>query len=224
MRITDWPADERPREKLLHHGAVALSDAELLAIFLRVGVTGCSAVDLARLLLAEFGSLGRLFAATRQEVSRVKGLGDAKYAQLQAVLEMARRTLAEELKEQPRLGSPRETERYLMLQLRNLPVEAIYGVFLDSQHRVIALEELARGTLSQSHLYPREVAKRALALNAAALIIAHNHPSGSPVASAADRDLTERLKNTLWLLDIKLLDHLLVAGHRAISFAEEGWV
>ncbi|AOX99639.1 DNA repair protein RadC [Jeongeupia sp. USM3] len=224
MPITDWPSAERPREKLLAHGAEALSEAELLAIFLRVGLPGKSAVDLARDLLKHFGSLAALFAAPRPAFSAVPGMGDAKYAQLQAVLEMARRTLNEEIRGSSALDSPEAVRRYLGLLLRNRDVEVFVALFLDTGHRVIGCEEMARGSLSETRVYPRELARRALALNAAAVIVAHNHPSGRADASEADRLLTRQLAQTLALIDVRLLDHFLVAGHRVESFAEHGWM
>jgi DNA repair protein RadC len=178
MSITDWPADERPREKLLQRGASALSDAELLAIFLRTGVTGMSAVDLARGLLKRFGSLTRLFAAGEKEFCDIHGMGQAKFVQLQAVVEMSRRALQEEMQSGDALNSPRAVRDYLQLSLRSRQQEVFVAIFLDAQHRAIAVEELFQGTLTQTSVYPREVVKRALHHNAAALIFAHNHPSG----------------------------------------------
>jgi len=180
MAITDWPADERPRERLLAQGAGALSDAELLAIFLRVGMKGKSAVDLARELIGRFGSLNRLFAAPRAQFAAVPGMGDAKYAQLQAVLEMARRALGEQLASRELLSSPQAVRDYLRLQLGGLSNEVFIALWLDAQNRLITSEELFRGTLTQTSVYPREVVKRALHHNAAAVIVAHNHPSGTP--------------------------------------------
>jgi DNA repair protein RadC len=224
MAITDWPSAERPRERLLNEGAQALSDAELLAIFLRVGVRGKSAVDLARELVGEFGSLSGLFFASREACTRVKGLGDAKYAQLQAVLEMSRRALVEEMRERDALSSPTAVRDYLRLKLAGLPHEVFLVVFLDAQNRVVEAEELFRGTLTQTSVYPREVVKRALARNAAGVILAHNHPSGVAEPSQADRWLTERLKSALALVDVRVLDHFVVAGNRSLSFAEHGWL
>ncbi|GHD63553.1 RadC family protein [Jeongeupia chitinilytica] len=224
MPITDWPSAERPREKLLSLGAAALSEAELLAIFLRVGLPGKSAVDLARDLLRHFGSLAALFAAPRPAFAAVPGMGDAKYAQLQAVLEMARRTLKEELHQTSALDSPESVRRYLGLLLRHRDVEVFVVLFLDMGHRVMACEELAQGSLSETRVYPRELARRALALNAAAVIVAHNHPSGRADASDADRLLTRQLAQTLSLIDVRLLDHFIVAGHQVASFAEHGWM
>lgn len=222
MAIRDWPADERPREKLLERGARALTHAELLAIFLRTGVAGKSAVDLARELLERFGSLSRLCSAERTEVCAAPGLGLAKYAQLQAVMEMARRALAEQMQHGDVLSSPMAVRDYLRFTLKERPYEVFAAVFLDAQNRVIGLEELFRGTLTQTSVYPREVVKRALAHNAAALILAHNHPSGVAEASQADRLLTQQLKQALSLVDVRVLDHFIVAGTQFLSFAESG--
>jgi DNA repair protein RadC len=224
MAITDWPQGERPREKLLQRGATALSDAELLAIFLRVGVTGKSAVELARDLLAHFGSLTRLFHASQVEFAAFPGMGPAKYAQLQAVLEMARRALGEEMVQGDALGSPGAVRDYLRLHLGGLGHEVFMALFLDAQNRVLAREELFRGTLTQTSVYPREVVKRALAHNAAGIILAHNHPSGAAEPSQADRWLTDQLKTALGLVDVKVLDHFIVAGAGGVSFAEHGWL
>jgi DNA repair protein RadC len=222
MAITDWPATERPRERLLKDGAQALSDAELLAIFLRVGVRGKSAVDLARDLMDEFGSLNGLFFASRQACTRVKGLGDAKFAQIQAVLEMSRRALAEAMRERDALASPDAVRDFLRLHMAGLPHEVFSVVFLDAQNRVLAAEELFRGTLTQTSVYPREVVKRVLAHNAAGVILAHNHPSGVAEPSQADRWLTEQLKAALALVDVKVMDHFVVAGGHTLSFVERG--
>ncbi|MFC6633766.1 RadC family protein [Microbulbifer taiwanensis] len=222
MRITDWPAAERPREKLLERGAGALSDAELLAIFLRTGVTGMSAVDLARQLLADFGGLRPLLEAHREEFCRGKGLGDAKYVQLQAVLEMARRHLAESLQRTDALCSPGAVRDYLSAQLRHRRREVFCCLYLDSQHRVIAFEELFEGTLNAASVYPREVVQAALQRSAAAVILAHNHPSGVSEPSQADIWITERLTQALELVDIKVLDHMIVGEGEALSFAEQG--
>lgn len=224
MAITDWPEGERPREKLLERGAQALSDAELLAIFLRVGVKGKSAVALARDLVEHFGSLTRLFFAPRAEFDRFPGLGPAKYAQLQAVLEMARRALAEEMRCGDALSSPTAVRDYLRLRLQGLAHEVFMAVYLDAQNRVLATEELFRGTLTQTSVYPREVVKRALAHNAGGIILAHNHPSGVAEPSQADHWLTDQLKHALALVDVKVLDHFIVAGGRGFSFAEQGWL
>jgi DNA repair protein RadC len=224
MPITDWPEDERPREKLLQRGAEALTDAELLAIFLRVGVPGKTAVELARDLLNHFGSLNRLFAAGQAEFSAFPGMGPAKYAQLQAVLAMARRALTEEMRQRDALSSPTAVRDFLRLKLAGLGHEVFMGVFLDTQNRVLAVEELFRGSLTQTSVYPREVVKRALAHNAGGLIFAHNHPSGVAEPSQADRWLTDQLKTALALVDVKVLDHFIVAGAQGLSFAERGWL
>jgi DNA repair protein RadC len=222
MSITDWPAGERPREKLLQRGASSLSDAELLAIFLRTGVVGKSAVDLARELLVRFGSLTRLFVAGEKEFCAIHGLGRAKYVQLQAVVEMARRALQEEMRCGDALNSPRAVREFLQLQLGGRQQEVFLAIFLDAQHRVVATEELFQGTLTQTSVYPREVVKRALHYNAAALILAHNHPSGVAEPSQSDQMLTEALKQALQLVDVRVLDHFIVAGTGCLSFAEKG--
>ena len=224
MPITDWPENERPRERLLARGPQALSDAELLAIFLRTGVAGKSAVDLARELIGRFGSLRELMAASQAEFCEAKGLGTAKYAQLQAVLEMARRHLGEELKQGDALANPGATRRYLISRLRDLPHEVFGALFLDNQHAVIAFEELARGTIDGASVYAREVVKAALRHNAAAVIFAHNHPSGVREPSAADRVLTEKLKAALAQVDIRVLDHFVICEGEPVSFAERGWL
>ena len=222
MTIADWPVDERPREKLLAKGPAALSDAELLAIFLRIGVSGRSAVDLARDLLKEFGSLSALCAASEQELCRLPGVGRAKFAQLQAVIEMARRALREKLTTGNALNSPSAVRDYLRLKMQSLPHEVFVAMFLDAQNRVIETEELFRGTLTQTSVYPREVVKRALHYNAGAVILAHNHPSGVAEPSHADETLTQALKQALALVDIRVLDHFIVAGSSVLSFAERG--
>ncbi len=222
MTIKNWPEGERPREKLLQRGAPALSDAELLAIFLRIGVKGKSAVDLARELLARFGSLTRLFASSQKDFCAVPGMGQAKYVQLLAVQEMARRSLHEQMQAGDALNSPRAVRDYLQLLLRGREQEVFMAIFLDSQHRVTAAEELFHGTLTQTSVYPREVVKRALHHNAAALIFAHNHPSGVAEPSQSDRLLTDALKQSLSLVDVRVLDHFIVAGAGCLSFAESG--
>lgn len=224
MAIRDWPADERPREKLLARGAASLSDAELLAIFLRTGTAGKSAIDLARELVAEFGSLRALLQADLDRFTASKGLGPAKYAQLQAVLELSRRHLAEELQRGEALCDPLAAERFLRARLRDLEHEVFAALFLDAQHRVLAFEVLASGTLDGAAVYPREVVKAALRHRAAALILAHNHPSGVPEPSAADRALTERLRQALATVDVRVLDHLVIGEGRPASFAARGWL
>lgn len=224
MPISDWPADERPREKLLSHGAHTLSDAELLAIFLRTGIKGCSAVDMARLMMQRFGSLGRLLSASPEAFQQQAGLGPAKYVQFMAMHELARRLLAEQMADADVLDSPDAVTRYLRLAIGQQPVEVFYVVFLSAQNRVLAVEELSRGSLTETRVYPREVVRRALFHHAAAVIVAHNHPSGVAEPSAADQAVTVRLKQALQLVDICLLDHIVVTGAHAESLAERGWV
>jgi DNA repair protein RadC len=222
MAITDWPEGERPREKLLSQGPQALSDAELLAIFLRVGVIGKSAVDLARDLLTEFGSLNGIFNASRDALTAVNGMGDSKYVQVQAIFEMARRALSEQMRQRDALTSPQQVRDYLCLKLGGMTREVFVVLFLDAQNRVVAQEELFAGTLTQTSVYPREVVKRALHHNAAAVIFAHNHPSGVAEPSRADEVLTKALKDALALVEVRVLDHFVIAGNVALSFAERG--
>jgi DNA repair protein RadC len=224
MPITDWLPGERPREKLLSRGAAALSDAELLAIFLRTGVAGKSAVDLARELLGRFGTLRALLQADVDSFCAAKGLGTAKYVQLQAVLEIARRHLAESLPSRDALRDPAAVRQYLRARLRDRDREVFAALMLDAQHRVLACEELAHGTIDGASVYPREVVKSALRHGAAAIIFAHNHPSGIAEPSAADRVLTERLRTALQLVDIRVLDHFVVGDGEPVSFAERGWL
>ncbi len=222
MAITDWPASERPREKLIELGAEALSDAELMAIFLRVGVSGKTAVDLARDLLSEFGSLNGVFAANEKQVSQVHGMGSSKYAQLQAVFEMSRRALNEQMQLKDILSSPQQVRDYLVLKLANQLKEVFLVLFLDAQNRLIATEEMFSGTLTQTSVYPREVVKRALHYNAASVMFAHNHPSGIAKQSRADEMITQELKKALALVDVRVLDHFIVAGNQTLSFVEVG--
>ena len=222
--IRDWPADERPREKLLRRGAAALTDAELLAIFLRTGVAGKSAVDLARELLAEFQGLRALMGASQDRFCRAKGLGEAKFTQLQAVLEMSRRYLREGLDRGEALTSPDATRDYLKARLYSYPHEVFACLFLDNRHRVIEYEELFFGTIDGSSVHPREVVRRALHHNAAALILAHNHPSGIAEPSRADAQITRRLKESLALVDVRVLDHFIVGDGEPRSMMEMGLV
>lgn len=224
MAIKDWLAEDRPREKLLQRGSAALTDAELLAIFLRTGTPGKSAVDLARELLADFGSLKALLDADQQRFCLSNGLGSAKYAQLQAVLEMAKRHFKEALQRGNVLTSPEITRSYLSAQLRGYSYEVFACLFLDNQHRVIKLEELFRGTIDGASVYPREVVKQALYYNAAAMIFAHNHPSGISEPSQADKHITEKLKQSLALFDIRVLDHFIIGDGEPYSFAEHGLI
>lgn len=222
MPITDWPEAERPREKLIAKGAESLSDSELLAIFLRTGIKSKSAVDVARELMTHFGSLSALLAAPQAALCAMPGMGVAKYVQLRAGVELAKRALREEMAGGVNLNSPQSVRDYLRLTLRNLPHEVFVGVFLDARNRVIEVEELFRGTLMQTSVFPREIVKRALHFNAAAMIFAHNHPSGVAEPSGADQTLTEALKRALGLIDVRVLDHFIIAGSSAMSFAERG--
>lgn len=222
MTLSDWPTAERPRERLLAHGAHALSDAELLAIFLGTGTRDADALTLARRCLAHFGSVAGLLRAPQTRFCAVDGLGPARFAQLQAVLEMSRRALGQALVERPLFESPAAVRDYLKLNIGAKAHEVFLALFLDAQHRLLATEELFRGTLSQTSVYPREVVKRALEINAAAVVFAHNHPSGIAEPSRADETLTSALRHALELVDIRTLDHFIVAGHRVYSFAEHG--
>lgn len=224
MAIPDWPVSERPREKLLHKGVTTLSDTELLAIFLRTGIAGKSAVDLARELLLHFGSLTNIFAASQDRFCRLPGMGIAKYTQLQAVLEMARRALGEELKNGNAMNSPEMVRDFLRLSLANKQHEVFIGIFLDAKNHTIATEELFSGTLTQASVYPREIVKRALHHNAAAIIFAHNHPSGIAEPSHADKILTQSLKQALAMIDVKVLDHFIIGNGTTMSFAEQNLI
>lgn len=220
--IRHWPSTERPREKLLKHGPDALADAELLAIFLRTGIQGKNAVDLAREMLSESGGLRALMNLPQSELCRFKGVGATKYVQLQAALEVGRRYLRERLTRGEALTSPQASRDYLSLCLRDKPYESFYALFLDSKHRVIHQQELFRGTIDSASVPVREVVKEALKHNAAAMIVAHNHPSGVAEPSAADKSLTETLYLALGMVGIKLLDHFVVGDAEVVSFAEMG--
>ncbi len=227
MPLKDLPPDARPREKLLARGPGALSDAELLALLLRTGLAGKGVLQLAQELLDEqtgFGGMAGLLHATADDLKRIKGLGPAKRAELVAVLELARRAMAEQLKERAALDTPEAVKHYLQLHLGAKKHEVFAVLFLDSQHRLLALEELFRGTLSQTSVYPREVVLRALHHHAAAVVLAHNHPSGTVQPSRADEALTQALKAALALVDVRVLDHVIVAPGQALSMAEQGLV
>ncbi len=224
MTISAWPHDERPRERLLRYGPEALSDAELLAIVLRTGVSGKTAVDLARELLERFGGLRGLLTAEQSAFCARLGLGPAKYALMRAVLEMGRRHLGEALRREVVLSSASATKRYLLAAFRDRPREAFAGLFLDSRHRLLTQEVLFEGTLDGTAVYPREIVKRALAHNAAAMIFVHNHPSGHAEPSVADRDMTTRLVEALGLVAVRVLDHLVVGDGDVVSFKERGWL
>ncbi|GLS05123.1 UPF0758 protein [Chitiniphilus shinanonensis] len=222
MSITDWPETERPRERMLRHGARALSDAELLAILLRTGQPGASAVDQGRLLIRRFGSLNGVFAADHRVFVALPGMGQAKYAQMQAVQEIGRRLIGEQLHRADALDSPAAVREYLSLCLRGRDVEIFLTLFLNNSNQIIAVEQLAQGTVSETRVYPREVARRALMHNATSVIVAHNHPSGRASFSEADIRLTQMLRQALELLEIRLLDHFVIAGHEVLSLAERG--
>lgn len=220
--LKDWPAGERPREKLMTYGSESLSDAELLAIFLRTGVRGCHVVDLARNLLKEFGSLSQLFSASKDDFCKNYGLGEAKYVQLQACLEMSKRYLSEEIKQGHALTSSQVTRDYLLTELRAENREIFAVLFLNNQHQVITFERLFYGTIDAAAVYPRVVIEQTLKHHAAAVILTHNHPSGVAEASIADQHITQRLSQALALIDVRILDHIIVAGHQCYSFAEHG--
>jgi len=222
MKLTDFPIAERPRERLLRNGAAALADAELLAILLRTGSRGRSALDLARALLVRYGGVDGLLAAPAAEVLRERGLGPSKYCPLLAAVELARRTLEAPLRRVGALGGPRDSAAFLRAWLKLRPYEVFAALFLDNRHRVIAVEELFRGTIDGASVHPREVVRRALAHNAAALIVAHNHPSGVAEPSAADLALTRRLADALALIDVRVLDHFIVGDGEPLSLAERG--
>lgn len=222
MPLKDLPPDAQPREKLLARGAGALSDAELLALLLRTGLAGKGVLQLAQELVDSFGGLAGLLHANADDLQRVKGLGPAKRAELVAVLELARRALAEQLRERAALDSPQAVKDYLQLQLASKKHECFAVLFLDNQHRLLALEEMFRGTLAQTSVYPREVVLRALHHHAAAVVLAHNHPSGTVQPSRADETLTQALKAALALIDVRVLDHVIVAPGLALSMAEKG--
>ncbi len=224
MLLKDIPKDSRPREKLLARGPGALSDAELLALLIRTGLQGKNALQIGEELVKKFGGVGGLLQATPDEIKNIKGLGPAKTAELMAVLELARRALAEELKEKTLFATPQAVRDYLQLQMGSRPHEVFAVLFLDSQHRLIVLEEMFRGTLTQTSVYPREVVIRALALNAASVVLAHNHPSGTAKPSRADEALTQTLKSALALVDVRVLDHFVVTSTGAVSMAELGLI
>jgi DNA repair protein RadC len=222
--ITDWPEAERPREKLIARGVASLSDAEILALFIRTGIQGHTAVDLARDLLGHFGSLRALREADHKTCCARPGMGPAKFGEIQAALELGRRYLEESLRAGDALNSPADTRRYLTARLKGYRHEVFAALFRDNQHRVLAYEELFQGTLDECAVHPREVVKKALNHHAGAIILAHNHPSGVAEPSASDRQLTRRLSEALALIDVRTLDHVVVGGNETVSFAERGWL
>ena len=222
MLLKDLPQDARPREKLLARGPGALSDAELLALLLRTGLPGKNALQMGQELLSTFGGVSGLLNTPAEALKQIKGLGPAKRAEMVAVLELARRALASQLQETPLFGNPQAIRDYLQLQMGSREHEVFAVLFLDTQHRLIVLEEMFRGTLAQTSVYPREVVVRALALNAASVVLAHNHPSGTAQASRADELITQTLKAALALVDVRVLDHFIVTRSEAVSMAELG--
>ncbi len=224
MRIRDWPEAERPREKLLYNGAAALSDAELLAIFLRTGNRDMGAVELAMHMLKRFSTLQQLVDADVAELSGIKGIGTAKFAQLKAAVELGRRYLENQLQRSEVLAGARQTRDYLLAKLQAYPNEVFACLFLDTRHRIIKYEELFSGTIDGAHIHPRELIRRVLSLNAAAIIFCHNHPSGVAEPSQADKSLTKRLTQALGLIDVRVLDHIIVGSGQTFSFAEHGLI
>jgi DNA repair protein RadC len=219
---TSLPPEERPRERLLRHGPGVLTDAELLAVLLRTGTPGCNALELGRRLLTEFGGLRGLFSTSQGELRRIPGLGDVKAGQLQAILELARREIAETLSRDDVLGNPDAVKRYCATCLAHREIECCMALYLDTRNRLIACESLSEGTLAQATVYPREIVRAALRLHAASVILTHNHPSGNPEPSQADEHLTRHVKNALQLVDVRLLDHIIVAGTQVTSLAQRG--
>ena len=222
--LKDWPEQEKPREKLLLHGPDSLSDSELLAIFLRTGCKGIDVVTLSRQLISEFGSLHALFAASQTQFCKKKGLGEAKYVQLQAVLEMSRRYLQEPLKKGEALTSAAQTKAFLSAKMHHLPYEVFAALLLDTQHRVIRYHEFFFGSIDSATVHPRVIAQKVLAENAAAIILVHNHPSGDPTASIADKKITEKIISAMQLIDVRVLDHFIIGHEKCTSFAENGWI
>ncbi len=222
MVLKDIPADARPRERLMSHGPAALADAELVALLLRTGVKGSSVLQLSQTLLDDFDGLRGLLQAQPSDLRRIKGLGPAKQAEIAAVMELARRSLAQQMSQQPILDAPQRAKDYVRMQLGHLPHEVFAVLFLDAQHQLIKLEEMFRGTLTQTSVYPREVVKRALDLGASAVILAHNHPSDVSEPSRADELLTQTLARVLHLIDVRVLDHFVVGRSSVMSFAERG--
>lgn len=222
--LLDLPLDEQPREKLLQHGASQLSDAELIAIFLRCGFKGCSAIHLARMMLKSFGGIRQLLHAKSQEFCNFKGLGIAKYVQFQAALEISRRYLSQEIEQTAVMDCPDTVRKYLIHCLSAKEHEVFFCLYLDNQHRLIKSEELFRGTIDQASVHPREIVRQAIKYNAAAVLVAHNHPSGLQSPSQSDIQITKIIKSALQLLDIRLLDHFIIAGNHAVSLAQLGHV
>lgn len=223
-QLTTWPEKDRPREKLIAKGPSALSDSELLAIFLRTGIQGKNAIELAQEMLTHFGSLKSIFAADLKRFTAMKGLGEAKFVQLQACLEMSQRYLAEQLKQGDSIQNPEQVKQYVQSHLLKHNNEVFAVLFLNNQHQIIQFEELFFGTINAASVHPRVIVQKALSLNAAAVILAHNHPSGVAEPSTADIDITQTIKNAMQLIDVRLLDHLIVASHKVTSMAELGQI
>lgn len=224
MTINQWPNKERPREKLIQFGAESLSDAELLAILLNKGTQGCNAIELARELISHYGNLRKIFTSSYEQLSQHRGLGTAKYCQLQAAMELHRRILEEPIKQKTAITHPQHTADLLMARLRDCDQEVFACLFLDNQHRIIRFEKLFYGSIKQTSIHPREVLKRALLYNAAAIIVAHNHPSGIATPSQADREVTKVLVGALDLIEVRLLDHFVIGDSESVSLASLGWL
>ena len=224
VHISNWPEQERPRVKLLSRGPAALSDAELLAIFLRTNLQGKTALDLSRDLLTDYDGLRGLIETDSKTFCQTKGLGLAKYSQIQAAIELGKRYLQENLLKKDVLSSPNDTKNFLLAQLRAYPYEVFACLFLDNRHQIISFDKMFNGTIDGANVYPREVVKQALARNAAAVIFAHNHPSGVAEPSLADKNITRRLQEALGLVDIRVLDHFVIGENTAVSFAEQGLI
>jgi len=222
--LKDWPNQERPREKLLLRGSQALSDAELLAIFLRTGCKGIDVVTLSRELLSEFGSLHALFAASESDFCAKKGLGKAKFVQLQAVLEMSRRYLQEPLQKGVTLTSAGQTKEYLIAKMHAYPYEVFAAILLDTQHQIICFHEFFFGSIDSATVHTRIIMQKVLRENAAAIILVHNHPSGDPTASNCDKKITQKIINAMQLIDVQILDHFIIGHQKITSFAEKGWI
>jgi DNA repair protein RadC len=220
--ICNWPQSERPREKLLERGPQALSDGELLALLVGSGTKGCSAVDIARSLIEEFGSLRDLVTADQQRMEERRGIGPARYAMFKAALEISRRVMAESLRDTAILATPEDTRQFLLTQLRDRPHEVFCCIFLDNRHRMLGFEEIFRGTIDGANVYSREIVRQALLYNAVSILVAHNHPSGSAQPSAADERVTRRLREALSLIEVRLLDHFVVGEATCYSFSEHG--
>ncbi|MGQ8364168.1 RadC family protein [Glaciecola sp. 1036] len=224
MKIMHWPEQERPREKLLHFGASTLSDAELLAIFIQTGTKDANAVNLAREALSSFGSIRQLLNAPKQKLLKAKGFGIARYVLLQACVELNRRSMTEQMVREHSFTRAEDASKFLLQHLRDKSKEVFSVIMLDSQHQLIANREMFSGTINSAAVYPREIVKQALEDNAAAVILAHNHPSGLPEPSQADRYITKKIVEALALIDVTVLDHFVIGDGTAVSFAQRGYL